>query len=195
MTRNERTFHPSQAHRLEDPARLGWLPPGEVAGILGLAPGMKVADIGAGTGYFALPFARLLAPGGGVMAVDFEPDMLKLLRAKLEQPGAPANVELYQGAASMTGLPAACCDIAFLANVWHEISDPSAALAEAARILVPTGRLAILDWRHDASPPPGPPSAHRISVATVESTLAAAGWRTLHFGPTGAYSYLVVATR
>jgi predicted methyltransferase len=57
---HDRRFNPSLAHRLDDPARLLWLPPDEVIAALGVQPGDMVADIGAGTGYFILPLARAL---------------------------------------------------------------------------------------------------------------------------------------
>jgi 2-polyprenyl-3-methyl-5-hydroxy-6-metoxy-1,4-benzoquinol methylase len=58
-----------------------------VAG-LGLAPGMVVADIGAGTGYHARRMARLVGPGGHVHAVDLQPEMIRLLRASIAQQGS-----------------------------------------------------------------------------------------------------------
>jgi 2-polyprenyl-3-methyl-5-hydroxy-6-metoxy-1,4-benzoquinol methylase len=55
---NERTFQARDVHKLEDPERLTWLPPEEVMARIGPVPGMTIADVGTGTGYFALPFAR-----------------------------------------------------------------------------------------------------------------------------------------
>ncbi len=80
---NDRVFHASQAARLDSPERLIWLPPGEVVAHLGLAPGMTVADIGAGTGYFTLPIAKQVGPHGKVYAVDLQPDMLAILAKKV----------------------------------------------------------------------------------------------------------------
>ena len=79
--RNDRTFRPEHAAKLDDPARLNWMPPSEVLDCLGLAPGMAMADVGAGTGYFALPAAKILAPGE-LFAVDLEPQMLAALRER-----------------------------------------------------------------------------------------------------------------
>ncbi len=99
MTAHDRVFKPSEAHRLEDPERRVWLPPEEVLCRLRLHAAATVADIGAGTGYFALPLAKHVQR---VMAVDMQPEMLQLLREKLAQPGAPNNVDLVQGAAANT---------------------------------------------------------------------------------------------
>lgn len=89
---------------------------------------MNVADVGAGTGYFSLPFARAIAPEGRLFAVDFQAEMLELLRGKLRADNAPGNIELRQGTASATGLPDASCDLVFLANIWHELDDHASVL-------------------------------------------------------------------
>jgi ubiquinone/menaquinone biosynthesis C-methylase UbiE len=192
---NERTFDPSRAHRLEDPQRLLWMPPEELVALLGLHPGMVIADIGAGTGYFALPFALAVAPGGMVQAVDLQPEMLALLEEKLRRQGAPPNIKLRQGSAAATGLADGSCDLAFLANIWHELDQPEEVLAEMRRILRPAGRIAIVDWRADIVPPPGPPADHRISAAAVEATLRSDGWRDVAASHFGQYTHMVTAVQ
>ena len=189
---NTRTFKASDAHRLDDPERLKWLPPDEAIQTLSLEPGMTVADIGAGTGYFSLPFARAIAPDGRVLAVDLQPEMLAILRGKLQSPGTPANIQLLEGTATQTGIAARRCDLVFLANIWHELDDHAAVLCEMVRILKPGGRIAILDWRHDLASPPGPPADHRVAQHTTTSVLVQAGWHILHSGPFGQYSYLLI---
>jgi ubiquinone/menaquinone biosynthesis C-methylase UbiE len=192
---NTRTFKASDAHRLDDPERLKWLPPDEAIQMLSLEPGMTVADIGAGTGYFSLPFARAVAPEGRVLAVDLQPQMLAILRGKLQSPGMPGNIQLLKGTATQTGIAARRCDLVFLANIWHELDDHAAVLCEMVRILKPGGRIAILDWRHDLASPPGPPADHRVAQHTTTSVLVHAGWHIRHSGAFGQYSYLLVGTR
>jgi ubiquinone/menaquinone biosynthesis C-methylase UbiE len=121
--------------------------------------------------------------------------MLDLLRAKLDQADGPRNVELRQGEAGSTTLNTASVDLVFLANVWHELDDPAAALKEAYRILRAGGQLAILDWRPDMPSPPGPPQDHRVSAADVESSLVTNGWHAKPPKMVGQYSYLIVAGR
>src|SRR5579883_2360045 len=101
MAPHERMFRHAHAHKLDDPERERWLPTADVVQQLGLQPGMHVADIGAGTGYFAIPMARAVSPGGRVFAVDVQPEMLDLLRARLE-PSLP--VVLVEGEATRTTL-------------------------------------------------------------------------------------------
>ena len=192
---NARTFRPDQAHKLEDPARLRWLPPAEVIGLLALRPGMTAADIGAGTGYFSIPFAREVGETGRILAVDLQPEMLEILGRKLRAAGAPANIELVAGSAARTNLADQCCDLAFLANVWHELDDHAVVLRESARILRPGGRIAVLDWRPDVEQPPGPPLDHRIAVEAVGRTMEAAGWHVEQPHAVGEFSYFVLAGR
>jgi ubiquinone/menaquinone biosynthesis C-methylase UbiE len=192
MARHERMFRHEHAHKLDDPDREKWLPSAAVVHELGLTAGMRVADIGAGTGYFAIPMARAVAPGGQVFAVDVQPEMLDRLRLRLE-PGVP--VVLVEGDATHTTLADCSFALAFYANVWHELDEQEAALVEAARILEPGGRIAILDWRPDVAQPPGPPLGHRIPVADVEASLEKGGWTVEPARTVGSYSYLVMATR
>ena len=190
-----RTFSVADAHKLEDPERLAWLPPNEVVVSLDLKPGMAVADIGAGTGYFTLPMARAVEEQGKVYALDFQTGMLDLLGKKLLEPNAPTNVTIVHASATHTTLPPLCVDVVFMANVWHELDDHSIALKEAARILRPKGRIAILDWRTNVAQPPGPPLAHRIAAATVVETLKSNGWSVERSGNVGKYGYLVIGGR
>ena len=170
------------------------MPPCDVIERLGLKPGMVIADIGAGTGFFALPFARAVQPGGAVWAVDLQPEMLHLLEEKLRQENSSDNIRPLEGDATHTGLPDGACDLAFLANIWHELDDSHVVLAEMRRILRLSGRIAILDWRSDVPYPPGPPPHHRVAADQAEAALRGAGWRNVSFDLLGPYSYLLIAS-
>jgi ubiquinone/menaquinone biosynthesis C-methylase UbiE len=190
MPPHERMFHHARAHVLDEAERQQWLPSDDVVRRLAIRADICVADIGAGTGYFALPIARAVGPLGVVYAVDLQPEMLEKLRAKLD-PSLP--LKLVHGEATRTTLEAGSVDLALLANVWHEIDDRSAALAELARIVRPGGRIAILDWRSDVESPPGPPTAHRISSEETERALAQARWQVRPVQYVGPYEYLLLA--
>jgi ubiquinone/menaquinone biosynthesis C-methylase UbiE len=191
---NERTFHASNAKKLEDPERLSWSPPAAIIASLRLRKGMTIADIGAGTGYFAIPIAKELGDDGKVLAIDLQQGMLDLLNEKLRQLDSISNIELIQGEAMSTTLPPGSVDMVFMANVWHELDDHATTLKEVRRILCPGGRLAILDWRTDVAQPPGPPPDHRISSDIVTKMLAENGWSTSHISHVGTYSYLIQST-
>ncbi|MCC6860168.1 MAG: methyltransferase domain-containing protein [Bryobacterales bacterium] len=190
---NERTFNAAGAHKLEDPERLVWLPPAEVLNHLRLEPGMCVADIGAGAGYFAIPIALRIAPGP-LFAVDFQPEMLARLREKLSRPDMPANLQLVEGSAHKTNLPSDSCDRILMANLWHELDEHPGVLREAARLLRPGGLLVILDWRHDVDRPPGPPLEHRIRMEDAVYTLEHSGFTVQGYGRVGSYNYLITAS-
>ena len=187
---HDRRFNPSLAHRLDDPARLLWLPPDEVIAMLRVQPGDLVADIGAGTGYFTLPLAHALGSKGKVWAVDAQTEMLSLLKEKLDLAGV-SNVEPVCAEGDRTEIPDAACTLVFLANVWHEFEDRDAVLREAQRILSPGGRVAILDWRTDVEPVHGPPLAHRIAAADAVRDMRLAGFEQLASAEVGRYSWVV----
>jgi ubiquinone/menaquinone biosynthesis C-methylase UbiE len=189
----DRVMSLADAHRLDNPERLRWLPPDSVLKLLLLRPGAVVADIGAGTGYFAIPLAQAIGPDGKVFAIDLQPEMLDLLRKKLEGPDAPYNISLLQGTAETTTLPQASCDLVFIANVWHELPDHAAALREFRRVLRPDGALAIVDWRPDTEHPPGPPIEHRIDAAEVRRKLEESGWKVEENTLVGEYGYFILA--
>jgi SAM-dependent methyltransferase len=79
--------------------------------------------------------------------------------------------------------------------VWHHLPEVAPALQEAARLLKPGGRLAILDWRSDVPSPPGPPPEFRLPAADVVRALEAGGWQVQVNRPVAAYSYLIVAVQ
>ncbi len=160
---------------------------------IGPFPGMTIADVGAGTGYFALPCAEAVGREGKVLAVDFQKEMLEKIRNKLSESGAPQNVVLVEGEVTRTTLPGDSCDLVFMANLWHELDDEGGVLSEVKRIIRPGGRLAILDWKADLVPPPGPPAAHRISQDNLRHVLLWHGWSVKYAENVGMYSYLIIA--
>lgn len=192
--KHERLFHAERAQYLDDPERPRYLPYDAVIARIGATAGMHVADIGAGTGYFSFPLARAVGDTGKVYAVDLQKAMLEWLDKK--RAGAPeaSRIVTMEGDASRTGLPDRSVDLVLMSNVWHEVDDRTATLDEIKRILRPGGHFAILDWRPDKSPPPGPPAEHRVPVELVIRTLGTLGWNTGYPDLIGDYSYIVLAT-
>jgi ubiquinone/menaquinone biosynthesis C-methylase UbiE len=188
MHKHERMFHHHHAQKLDDPERRKWLPEKDVLDRLALRAEMIVADIGAGTGYLALPIARVVSR---VVAVDMQPEMLEILRSRI----GDLPIETVRGEATKTTLDDASVDLALLANVWHELDDHDAALAEIQRILRSHGRVAILDWRPDVDPVSGPPLDLRIAPEKTEAQLRDGGWYVESSAPVGAYHQLLIAKR
>lgn len=191
MHRDGKVFHASDAAKLEDPDRLEKLPPSILVGALGLTPGLYVAEIGAGTGFFTLPIAEQVGPKGRVWAIDVQPEMLARLQAKLD--GSTLPITTVAAPATQTSLADDAVDLVFFGSVWHELDEPALVLAEARRVLRPGGRIAILDWRSDLASPPGPPAHHRIARDEVVRVLQAERWRVRSAQNVAGYTYLVIA--
>jgi SAM-dependent methyltransferase len=159
------------ARVFDDPARAAWQKPDEVIEALGLASDAKVADIGAGTGYFSSRFARAV-PGGRVYAVDAEPDMVRYLGDRAKREGL-ANLVPVQAGSRDPMLPEPV-DLALLVDVYHHVPARVQYFEGLRGRLRPNGRLAIVDFRLDS--PRGPPRAARIAPERVKEELGRAGY-------------------
>ena len=159
------------AHVFDDPKRDAWQKPHEVIQALALKNDAVVADIGAGTGYFAVRFANM-APKGKVYAVDVEPDMVKYLgeRAKREK---YANLLAIAGTPDDPRLPEKA-DLILLVDVYHHIENRERYFRNLRASLKPGGRVAVIDFR--MASPDGPPRAARIEPQRVVDELQAAGY-------------------
>jgi len=105
-----------------------------------------IVDIGAGTGYLSLGFAKMLEDGK-VIAIDESKEMLLKLRIRSERLGVANRVDMNQADATKTGLPDDSADIVVSAHLLHEVPDPKEVLQEAWRILKPDGILVVQDFR------------------------------------------------
>src|SRR5260221_4744772 len=94
-----------------------------VMDLLGLAPGRSVADIGAGSGWFAVRAARRVAPGGTVYAVDIYPPFVTHLADRAAREGL-ANMLAALGSGYAAGLPLASVDAVLFLNAYHEVAKP-----------------------------------------------------------------------
>ena len=177
------------AHVFDDPKRDAWQKPHEVVDALALAPDAVVADIGAGTGYFAVRLANML-PKGRVYAVDVEPDMVKYLgeRAKREQ---RANLLPVQGDADDPRLPQKV-DVALLVDVYHHVEGRRAYFGKLRGMLKPGGRVAVVDFKLDS--PQGPPRAARIAPEVVVAEMKDAGYALARSHAFLPYQYCLVFT-
>ena len=174
--------HGYRGHRFEDPAawtekfesaeRTAWQQPDAVIASLELGATSKIADLGAGTGYFAVRFAAVV---GTVYAVDIEPSMVEWLAQRAKNDGHK-NLVAVHGGADDPRLPEAV-DLVFMCNVFHHLADPAAYFQKVRASLRPDGRVVIVDFRKELPEhAPGPPEAMRLRPQDITAQMDTAGF-------------------
>ena len=137
---------------------------------LQLRPGMVVADFGAGTGYLSRRMAPAVMPGGRILAVDVQPQMVRLLQEAVRQSGLQ-QIEPRLGAEDDVKLPLASVDLALMVDVYHELAWPHEVLASIVRALNPGGLLVFVEYR--AEDPNVPIKAlHKMSEVQIKREAA-----------------------
>jgi SAM-dependent methyltransferase len=125
-----------------------------LAALLGLHPGQRVADIGAGDGSHAVAIARLVGPDGEVLATDLDAGRRRAIADRASH--ARVNVRVLEGAAEATNLPDGCCDAIYMRTMLHHVDDPFTFARDVARSVRQGGRIAVIDfapgrlWFHGA---------------------------------------------
>lgn len=159
---------------LTRPERVAEEQPDAMLDALGVTPGMRVADIGAGVGYHALRLSARVGAGGKVYATDLQPEMLAMLRAALAE-ARVANVEPVQSRDDATGLAAASVDLALMVDVYHELAEPAAFMRDLRRALAPGGRVVLVEFRGE-DPEVPIREEHKLTVAQADAELRAHGF-------------------
>jgi predicted methyltransferase len=159
------------------PERDAWQRPAEVMDALGLGPGMRVADVGSGNGYFTFHLAARVGPSGKVYAVDIDDGELKKIRRRAKADGL-TQIETVLGARDDPRLAPESLDVALIVNAYHEMRDYDAMLAGIFRALKPGGVFGVIE----AEDEPGKPresyhDRHRMPTEVVREDAARAGFR------------------
>lgn len=137
---------------------------------LPLKPGLVVADVGAGTGYLSPRMAPGVMPGGRILAVDVQPEMVRMLQARVRKSGL-TQIEPLLGAEDDVKLPAGSVDLAIMVDVYHELAFPYEMLASITRALKPGGQLMFVEYR--AEDPRVPIKAlHKMTEAQIKREAA-----------------------
>ena len=139
---------------------------GKLVDNLKLKAGDVVADIGCGTGYFSRRMATRILPGGRVLGVDIQPEMLELLTNKMTEAGV-TNVVPVLGTITDPRLPENSVDLALMVDVCHEFDHPFEMIRAITRALKPGGRIVFVEFR--AEDPRVPiKEVHKMSEAQVK---------------------------
>ena len=125
--------------------RDSWQQPERVVRELALQPGSRVADLGAGGGYFTFRLADAVGPTGRVYAVDVDEELLEYITGEARKRGH-ANVEAVLAAYDDPRLPIDGVDMIFTCDTYHHLNDRTAYFRRAARYLRPGGRVAVVDY-------------------------------------------------
>ena len=177
---------------------IGWLErterekeeaPSKAIDLLELAPDAVLADVGAGSGYYAFRIARRL-PQGKVIAVDIQPEMLEFLRKESARLGV-RNVQPHLGAVDDLKLPPASLDAALLVDAYHEFDHPAEMLASLRAALKPKGRIYLIEFRAEDDAVPIKP-LHKMTEVQARKEFAAAGFRFVVNKPDLPWQHLLV---
>lgn len=142
---------------------------------IGLKPGMTVADVGAGVGYFTVRIGKRVGPDGKIYAVDVQPEMLSILKDRARKANL-SNIQPILGSESDPRLPPGCCDLILMVDVYHELSQPQKMLQKMRRALKKDGRLVLLEYRKEDPHIPIRPE-HKMSVEEAKAEVEAEGFK------------------
>ncbi len=155
-----------------------------VVSLAGIEPGMTVADIGAGDGYYVVRLSPIVGPTGKVFAEDIVNDYLRMLEERVRRDKLD-NVQIVRGEPHDPRLPTAELDVALMVHMYHEIDQPFGLLYNLASALKPTGKVAILELDRQTF-------GHGTPPALLRCELEAAGYREVAFLRPGGEEYVAV---
>lgn len=134
------------AQRWETESREIFVQREKILAAVGLRPGMAMADIGAGTGLFTLPFSKAVGESGKVYAVEIAKGFLAHIKARANKASAE-NVETILCTDRSVELPEASIDLAFICDVYHHFEFPRSSLASIRKALKPGGEIVLIDFK------------------------------------------------
>jgi SAM-dependent methyltransferase len=174
-----RLFPPTDLGLLEVPDRAAWQKPELIMDALRISEGAKVADIGAGGGFFTVRLAGRVGPNGKVYAQDIQQPMLEAIRRRVSREGLK-NVEPRLSTETDLNLPARSLDAVLIVDTYQEIdeADREDFLRKIARTLKPNGRIGIVNYKPGPGGP-GPEPHRRIEAGLAEAEARRAGLRVI----------------
>lgn len=148
---------------------------------LEVRPGLRIAEIGAGSGSLTVAMAKAVGATGHVFSNEIAADRRATIRDAVTKAGL-TNVTIVESKPSDANLPDGCCDALFMRNVYHHFDDPAAMTASFFRALRPGARIAIIDFPPRGGQEATAPAdrdqgnAHGVTTASIERELRAAGF-------------------
>lgn len=162
--------------RFEDPARDKWQKPDLVVEMLGLQPGMNVADIGAASGYFTRRMASKILPGGFALAVDIEKNFFDYVTERAHKEGQH-NLFTVECTEDDPRLPDATMDLVLIVDTLHHIQNRPSYYQKLKKSLRKDGRVVIVDFKKYAEIPVGPKPEERLKATRVQKEFEEAGFQ------------------
>ncbi len=169
--------------------------PTNVVAQLGLKPGQIVADLGSGSGFYAVAAAKFVGNSGTVYAVDVQEAKLTATQSTASQQGFK-NIQVLKADLDkpLTDITETSCDAVILASILHEVQSRAQLLKNAYYVLKTGGKILAVEWRVDHTPF-GPPLDKRISEPDLGKEFTAIGLRKEKDIPTDMYHYAMVFTK
>ena len=189
---HEKKFDPKKLAKLNDPARLEYMPPDYIWRAMGYGGKGDVIDIGAGTGFFALQFNRI-SPGVKIYACDLSDVMVDWMKGNLPLEVRDTIVPMMMAESSVP-LGDSIAGLVYMINLHHELEEPAKLIREARRLLMPGGLLAIIDWKK-AETPSGPPMEIRVEESLIEAQMTEGGFTNIKKHAGFAYHNFLVGQR
>jgi len=156
---------------LENPDRLAALQVDKVMAALAVTPGMRIADLGAGSGVFTIPLAQATGRSGKVYAVDIDPGMLAIVTDKAKTVGL-ANIQTVVAGPTESRIPEAV-DLIFICDTMHHLPQQADYVKQFGALLRPNGRVVVIDFAEGKWP--AGHESFTITPAQVDAWMKAAG--------------------
>jgi ubiquinone/menaquinone biosynthesis C-methylase UbiE len=178
---------------LDESARREWFNPEKMLEDIGLREGMVFVDVGCGQGFYTLLAAERVGKTGKVYAVDADAPAIEQLKSKLAEKGL-TNVTAKAARAEETVFCDECADTVFYSIVFHDFHDAAKVLANANRMLKPSGKLVNIDWKKEPMEH-GPPLRIRVSEQEAQRLIEAAGFKIETVRDAGRNHYVITAKK
>jgi len=207
------TTAPEDLGVLESPDREQWQQPEAIMDALGIAEASRVADLGAGGGWFTVRLGHRVGPNGVVYAVDIQSRMIDAMMRRVrnhglanvcpilgteDHPHLPTpqdpdpGVGRCQPRPTTTARPFKGLDAVLMVDTYPQIKDPVTMLRHVAEALAPTGRVGIVDFKKDGAGGPGPPLADRIDPEIIRDHANQAGLALVRVETFLRYQFLLI---